>query len=89
MNPVELIAIKRDGGTLTKAQYEWMISNWVNETGLIEDAQVSAFLMAGVLRGFSKAETNYLTEVLLESGESLDLSGLSGPTVQSVGPPRP
>ena len=81
MNPVELIAIKRDGGTLTKAQYEWMISNWVNETGLIEDAQVSAFLMAGVLRGFSKAETNYLTEVLLESGESLDLSGLSGPTV--------
>lgn len=81
MNPVELIARKRDGGTLSKEEYQWMITNWVDETGLIEDAQVSAFLMAGVLRGFSKAETNYLTEVLLESGESLDLSGLTGPTV--------
>lgn len=81
MNPVELIARKRDGGTLSKEEYQWMITNWVDETGLIEDAQVSAFLMAGVLRGFSKAETNYLTEVLLDSGESLDLSGLTGPTV--------
>ncbi|WP_336250047.1 thymidine phosphorylase [Stomatohabitans albus] len=81
MNPVDLIAIKRDGGTLTKEQYEWMITNWIEETGVIDDAQVSAFLMAGVLRGFSKAETSFLTEVLLESGETLDLSGLSGPTV--------
>lgn len=81
MNPVELIAIKRDGGTLTKAQYEWMINNWVDETGEIDDAQISAFLMAGVLRGFSKAETSFLTEVLLDSGETLDLSGLKGPTV--------
>lgn len=81
MNPVELIGIKRDGGTLTKEQYEWMITNWVQETGEIDDAQISAFLMAGVLRGFSKAETSYLTEVMLHSGDQLDLSGLSGPTV--------
>lgn len=81
MNPVELIARKRDGGTLSKEEYQWMITNWVDGTGLIEDAQVSAFLMAGIFRGFSKAETNYLTEVLLDSGETLDLSGLTGPTV--------
>ena len=42
---------------------------------------MSAFLMAGYLRGFSRDEAVALTHAMVESGERLDLSQLSGPTV--------
>jgi len=42
---------------------------------------MSAFLMAGYLRGFSRDEAVALTHAMVESGETLDLSRLSGPTV--------
>jgi pyrimidine-nucleoside phosphorylase len=42
---------------------------------------MAAFLMAGYLRGFTHAETVALTAAMLDSGDRLDLSALSGPTV--------
>jgi pyrimidine-nucleoside phosphorylase len=47
----------------------------------VPDYQMSAFLMAGYLRGFSREEAVALTHAMVESGETLDLSRLSGPTV--------
>jgi pyrimidine-nucleoside phosphorylase len=47
----------------------------------VPDYQMSAFLMAGYLRGFSRDEAVALTHAMVESGETLDLSRLSGPTV--------
>jgi thymidine phosphorylase len=42
---------------------------------------MAAFLMAGYLRGFSRAEAEAMTDAMIASGDTLDLSGLTGPTV--------
>ncbi len=47
----------------------------------MSEGQTAAWLMAGVIRGFTDAEARALTRVLVGSGETLDLSGLDGPTV--------
>src|SRR6266511_2903842 len=47
----------------------------------LPDYQMSAFLMAGYLQGFSREEAGALTEAMVASGRQLDLSRLEGPTV--------
>jgi pyrimidine-nucleoside phosphorylase len=79
MLPSELIARKRDGHELTEAQLRRLIDGMLS--GDVGDAQIAALLMAGVIRGFSTAEAKALTAILWESGETLDLSSLSGPTI--------
>ena len=74
-----LIGIKRDGGELTAGELAALITGYLDDE--VTDAQIAALLMAGVIRGFTDAEAVALTEVLLASGERVDLSGLSGPTV--------
>ena len=39
------------------------------------------FLMAGYLKGFSRSEALAMTGAMVDSGKRLDLSRLSGPTV--------
>jgi pyrimidine-nucleoside phosphorylase len=77
--PSELIARKRDGHELSEGQLRTMIGGML--AGDVNDAQIAALLMAGVLNGFSTAETRALTTILWESGETLDLSRLTGPTI--------
>jgi pyrimidine-nucleoside phosphorylase len=77
--PALLIARKRDGGELTSTEISGLISRYLD--GEIEDAQMSALLMAGVIRGFSEAEAVALTEAFVASGDTVDLSDLAGPTV--------
>ncbi len=74
-----LIARKRDGGELTADELIGLVGRFLD--GSVEDAQMSAFLMAGVIRGFSEGEAVALTEALLRSGGTVDLSDLTGPTV--------
>jgi pyrimidine-nucleoside phosphorylase len=74
-----LIARKRDGGELTANELRTFLDAYL--AGDVEDAQVAALLMAGVIRGFTEAEAIALTEVLVDSGDTVDLSGLRGPTV--------
>lgn len=80
-NPVELIERKRDGGELQTEQYRTFINGYLSTDGTVQEGQMAALLMAGMLRGFSRAEALSLTTVLLESGEQMDLSTLEGPTV--------
>jgi pyrimidine-nucleoside phosphorylase len=74
-----LIARKRDGGELTPAELSALVSAYLADE--VDDAQMAALLMAGVIRGFTEAEAIALTDVLLASGDTVDLSMLDGPTV--------
>ncbi|MBW3604849.1 MAG: thymidine phosphorylase [Actinobacteria bacterium] len=77
--PSELIGRKRDGHELSEAQLRALIEGMLS--GEVSEAQVAALLMAGVIKGFSVAEAKALTAILWESGETLDLSSLNGPTI--------
>jgi pyrimidine-nucleoside phosphorylase len=80
--PVEtpvLIARKRDGGELTGDELTALVGAYLDDE--VDDAQMAAFLMAGVIRGFTEAEAVALTEALVASGDTVDLSSLKGPTV--------
>jgi pyrimidine-nucleoside phosphorylase len=74
-----LIGRKRDGGELSADELRSLMTAYLD--GEVDDAQISALLMAGVIRGFTDAEAVALTDVLVASGETVDLSALSGPTV--------
>ena len=76
---VDLVARKRDGGELSAPELEWLVRGYLD--GAVMEGQMAAFLMAGVLRGFTDAEAVALTQVLLDSGDRLDLSGMARPTV--------
>jgi pyrimidine-nucleoside phosphorylase len=79
MRVVDLIRRKRDSGELTREEIEELIAAYTR--GDIPDYQMSAWLMAVVLRGMSRPEIAALTEAMLHSGSVLDFSGLPGPKV--------
>src|SRR5277367_3741875 len=76
MRPVDLIRRKRDGGELSREEVEQLIAAYT--LGDVPDYQMSAWLMAVVLRGMSRQETAALTEAMLHSGEILVFSDLAG-----------
>ena len=69
---VDLIRKKRDGLELSRAEIEALVHGYTH--GAIPDYQASAWLMAALLRGLTRAETAALTDAMLRSGEVLDLS---------------
>jgi pyrimidine-nucleoside phosphorylase len=79
VRPIELIARKREGGELDDEQLGTLVTGMLE--GRVSEAQMAAFLMAGVINGFTTGEARALTRILWDSGESLDLTSLSGPTV--------
>jgi pyrimidine-nucleoside phosphorylase/thymidine phosphorylase len=70
----EIIEVKRDGGAHTRPQLEALVLGFVR--GEVPDYQIAAWLMAVYLRGMTPQETALLTQVMAESGETLDLSSL-------------
>ena len=76
MNAVDIIKKKRNGGKLTKEEIDFFITGHLS--GLITDYQVSAFLMAVYFKGMDDEETLNLTELMLHSGEIIDLSFIKG-----------
>ncbi len=79
MRVVDLIRRKRDSGELTRKEIEELIAAYTR--GDIPDYQMSAWLMAVVLRGMTRPEIAALTEAMLHSGSVLDFSGLPGAKV--------
>ena len=71
---IDVIRKKRDGGELSGNEIESLVNAYTR--GDIPDYQVSAWLMAVVLRGMTRAETAALTDAMLHSGDVLDLSSL-------------
>jgi thymidine phosphorylase len=76
---VDLIRAKRDGRELTARQIEWLVDGYV--AGEIPDEQVASWLTAVYFQGMSPGELAVMTRAMVASGEVLDLSGLSRPTV--------
>jgi pyrimidine-nucleoside phosphorylase len=76
MRAVDLIRRKRDSGELTREEIEQLIAAYT--AGDIPDYQMSAWLMAVVLRGMNRSEIAALTEAMLHSGSVLDFSDLAG-----------
>jgi pyrimidine-nucleoside phosphorylase len=79
IRPLDVIAKKRDGKELSAVEIEYFIQEYTR--GEIPDYQASAWLMAVIWRGMTRAETAALTNAMLLSGETLDLSEFSGAKV--------
>jgi pyrimidine-nucleoside phosphorylase/thymidine phosphorylase len=71
---IDVIRKKRDGAELSSSEIEYLVHAYTH--GEIPDYQVSAWLMAVILRGLTRAETSVLTHAMLRSGDVLDLSDL-------------
>jgi len=72
MRLVDLIRKKRDGGELSIGEIEFIVRGYT--AGDLPDYQISAWLMAVLLKGMTRAETAALTEAMLRSGEILEWS---------------
>jgi thymidine phosphorylase len=75
---VELIRLKRDGGTFSADQARWIISAYT--AGEIAEEQMSALAMAIFFVGMADEELAAWTSAIVDSGERLDFSGLGRPT---------
>jgi pyrimidine-nucleoside phosphorylase len=75
MLATRLIERKRDGGRIEPG--EWHSLARAYAAGHIPDYQMAAFLMACYLRGLDRGETAALTEAMLRSGDTLDLSDMT------------
>src|SRR5437016_3744624 len=74
MRLVDLIRKKRDGGELSTREIDFIVRGYT--AGDLPDYQISAWLMAVLLKGMTRAETAALTEAMLRSGEMLEWSAL-------------
>jgi pyrimidine-nucleoside phosphorylase len=77
MLALRLIERKRDGGRIDAGEFRALANAYA--TGHVPDYQMAAFLMACFLKGLDGDETFALTEAMLRSGETLDLSHLAKP----------
>jgi thymidine phosphorylase len=75
---VDIIRAKRDGRELSDAQIDWVIGSYAQDK--VADEAMSALLMAVCWRGLSTRELARWTAAMIDSGERLDLRGLSRPT---------
>ena len=72
MRMVDLIEKKRDGGVLTDDEIRFIITGFTD--GSIPDYQMSAFAMTVFYKGMTDHETAVLTDAMMRSGDTVDLS---------------
>lgn len=75
----EIISQKKAGRQLSAREIKYIINGYL--TGTVTEGQMAAWLMAICWQGLNKEETLALTEAMLESGETVDLSDINGPKV--------
>ncbi|CAM4447756.1 thymidine phosphorylase DeoA [Mycobacterium basiliense] len=73
-DPPTVIATKRDGGRLSDAAIDWVIEAYTD--GRVAPEQMSALLMAIVLRGMDRGELARWTWAMLASGPRMDFTDL-------------
>ena len=75
----EVITAKRDHHALSDPQIDWIIDAYTR--GAVADEQMSALLMAILLNGMDLREISRWTDAMINSGERMNWSALSRPTV--------
>jgi thymidine phosphorylase len=76
---VTLVRTKRDGYRLADDDITWLFEAYAK--GEVADEQMSALLMAIYFQGLDAAELRTWTAAMIASGDRLDLSSISRPTV--------
>jgi pyrimidine-nucleoside phosphorylase len=76
MRAAELIQRKRDGEQLPDDELAELILGYAR--GEVPDYQMAAFCMAVFFRGLTPHETYVLTDAMIRSGETIDMSGALG-----------
>ena len=76
MRFVDIIEKKKQKQALTKEEIHYFIEGYVKHE--IPDYQVSALLMAIYFNGMEENEIAYLSEEMLYSGDTIDLSSIQG-----------
>ena len=76
MNFVDIIIKKRDGGKLNAEEINYFVAGVTD--GSLPDYQISALLMAILLKGMDAEETAQLTMEMAVSGNTIDLSSVEG-----------
>lgn len=76
---VDLIRSKRSGLSLDDEQIDWLLDAYTR--GFVADEQMSAMAMAIFFQGLDHRELSRWTAAMIATGERLDFSGLSRPTV--------
>lgn len=79
MNILDIINKKRLNSSLSKSEIEYVVRAYLDDT--IKDYQMSSLLMAICINGMNQDEINYLTDAMINSGETIDLSNVGGATV--------
>ena len=75
---VDVIRTKRDRGTLSDEQIDWVIDAYTR--GVVAERQMAALAMAILLNGMERREIVRWTDAMIASGERMDFSALSRPT---------
>ena len=76
---VDVITAKREGAEMSDDQITWVLDAY--QRGEVAEEQMSALLMAIFFRGMADGELRTWTNRMIASGETLDLRGLSRPSV--------
>ncbi|MFL6447840.1 MAG: thymidine phosphorylase [Bryobacteraceae bacterium] len=76
MRTVDLIHRKRDGEELSPEELQFLVDGYTR--GEIPEYQMSAFLMAVFFSGMSDREVSAVTESMVNSGSTVDLSSIPG-----------
>ena len=79
LRAAELIERKRDGDELEPDEIAALVLAYAREE--VPDEQMAAFCMAVYFRGLSASETYALTDAMIRSGETVDLSVVGQPCV--------
>src|SRR5215472_10140141 len=76
MRTVDLVLRKRGGDELGVEEIQYLVNGYTS--GEIPDYQMSAFLMATYFNGMTDRELSALTECMISSGGTVDLSDIPG-----------
>ena len=76
MRMVDIIEAKRNGLALSEEEIRFFVNGYAS--GEIPDYQASALAMAIYFRGMDAKETAILTDAMMHSGETVDLSSIAG-----------